>query len=232
MPRPICGCIPRWSVSAPFEDQANQLYLSAKMPGLTHMYSGQEAVAVGICEALTPADKITSTHRGHGHCVAKGAEFRQMFCELAGQGRGLLPGQGRVDAYRRPVERQSGRQCHRRRVDGDRHGGGAERQGPGDRGCGCVFLWRWRHRAGADVRGDEHGRPVEAARHLCLREQWLFRVYQDRRDRGRLDPRPRPRLWHRGPSGGRAGCARRQYADPEASSRAPARGKARSLSSC
>ena len=65
-----------------FEDQANQLYLSAKMPGLTHMYSGEEAVAVGICEALKVTDKITSTHRGHGHCVAKGADFKQMFCEL------------------------------------------------------------------------------------------------------------------------------------------------------
>ena len=57
-----------------FEDNANQLYLSAKMPGLTHMYSGEEAVAVGICEALTDDDRITSTHRGHGHCVAKGAD--------------------------------------------------------------------------------------------------------------------------------------------------------------
>src|SRR6056297_735537 len=61
-----------------FEDNANQLYLSAKMPGLTHMYSGEEAVAVGICEALTDDDRITSTHRGHGHCVAKGAEFKAM----------------------------------------------------------------------------------------------------------------------------------------------------------
>ena len=51
-----------------FEDNANQLYLNAKMPGLTHMYSGEEAVAVGICEALKVTDKITSTHRGHGHC--------------------------------------------------------------------------------------------------------------------------------------------------------------------
>ena len=67
-----------------FEDNANQLYLSAKMPGLTHMYSGQEAVAVGICEALEITDHITSTHRGHGHCVAKGAEFKEMFCELLG----------------------------------------------------------------------------------------------------------------------------------------------------
>lgn len=77
-----------------FEDSANQLYLSAKMPGLTHMYSGQEAVAVGICEALEKTDHITSTHRGHGHCVAKGAEFRQMFCELLGKAEGYCRGKG------------------------------------------------------------------------------------------------------------------------------------------
>lgn len=77
-----------------FEDNANQLYLSAKMPGLTHMYSGEEAVAVGICEALTVTDKITSTHRGHGHCVAKGAEFKQMFCELLGKEEGYCRGKG------------------------------------------------------------------------------------------------------------------------------------------
>ncbi|RBI73523.1 ABC transporter substrate-binding protein [Roseovarius sp. TE539] len=77
-----------------FEDNANQLYLSAKMPGLTHMYSGQEAVAVGICDALEATDKITSTHRGHGHCVAKGAEFKQMFCELLGKEEGYCRGKG------------------------------------------------------------------------------------------------------------------------------------------
>ena len=77
-----------------FEDQANKLYLSAKMPGLTHMYSGQEAVAVGICEALKKTDHITSTHRGHGHCVAKGAEFKQMFCELLGKEEGYCRGKG------------------------------------------------------------------------------------------------------------------------------------------
>ncbi len=77
-----------------FEDQANQLYLTAKMPGLTHMYSGEEAVAVGICEALKITDKITSTHRGHGHCVAKGADFRLMFCELLGRAEGYCGGKG------------------------------------------------------------------------------------------------------------------------------------------
>ncbi len=77
-----------------FEDNANQLYLSAKMPGLTHMYSGEEAVAVGICEALETTDKITSTHRGHGHCVAKGADFKEMFCELLGKEEGYCRGKG------------------------------------------------------------------------------------------------------------------------------------------
>jgi len=77
-----------------FEDRANQLYLDAKMPGLTHMYSGQEAVAVGICEALNVTDKITSTHRGHGHCVAKGAELKEMFCELLGKEEGYCRGKG------------------------------------------------------------------------------------------------------------------------------------------
>ena len=77
-----------------FEDNANQLYLDAKMPGLTHMYSGEEAVAVGICEALKVTDKITSTHRGHGHCMAKGADFRQMFCELLGKVDGYCRGKG------------------------------------------------------------------------------------------------------------------------------------------
>lgn len=77
-----------------FEDNANQLYLSAKMPGLTHMYSGQEAVAVGICDALSVDDHITSTHRGHGHCVAKGADFEAMFCELLGKEEGYCRGKG------------------------------------------------------------------------------------------------------------------------------------------
>ena len=71
-----------------FETAANQLYLSAKMPGLTHLYIGEEAVAVGVCSALRVDDVITSTHRGHGHCIAKGADVRRMFCELLGKEEG------------------------------------------------------------------------------------------------------------------------------------------------
>jgi pyruvate dehydrogenase E1 component alpha subunit len=70
------------------------LYLSAKMPGLTHLYIGEEAVAVGVCSALRRDDTITSTHRGHGHCVAKGADTRLMFCELLGKEEGYCKGKG------------------------------------------------------------------------------------------------------------------------------------------
>ena len=89
-----------------FEEHANELYLSAKMPGLTHMYSGQEAVAVGVCEALTKEDYITSTHRGHGHCVAKGAKLDLMFAELLGKEAGYCRGKGGSTAHRRPGQRQ------------------------------------------------------------------------------------------------------------------------------
>jgi acetoin:2,6-dichlorophenolindophenol oxidoreductase subunit alpha len=77
-----------------FELQANQLYLSAKMPGLTHLYIGEEAVAVGVCAALRQDDTITSTHRGHGHCIAKGADVRRMYCELLGKEEGYCKGKG------------------------------------------------------------------------------------------------------------------------------------------
>ena len=77
-----------------FEEHANELYLTAKMPGLTHMYSGQEAVAVGVCENLRTEDNITSTHRGHGHCVAKGASLHLMFAELLGRRDGYCRGKG------------------------------------------------------------------------------------------------------------------------------------------
>ena len=77
-----------------FEEEVNQLYLSAKMPGLAHLYIGQEAVAVGVCEALRRDDYITSTHRGHGHCLAKGATVDKMFAELLGKADGYCRGKG------------------------------------------------------------------------------------------------------------------------------------------
>jgi TPP-dependent pyruvate/acetoin dehydrogenase alpha subunit len=77
-----------------FEEQVNELYKSAKMPGLAHLYIGEEAVAVGVCEALRRDDYITSTHRGHGHCLAKGARVDRMFAELLGKEAGYCRGKG------------------------------------------------------------------------------------------------------------------------------------------
>jgi len=77
-----------------FEEQVNELYTRALMPGLAHLYVGEEAVAVGICEALRADDYITSTHRGHGHCLAKGAAPDRMFAELLGKEAGYCRGKG------------------------------------------------------------------------------------------------------------------------------------------
>ena len=77
-----------------FEEQVNDLYKTARMPGLAHLYSGEEAVAVGVCAALRREDYITSTHRGHGHCLAKGASVDRMFAELLGKAPGYCRGKG------------------------------------------------------------------------------------------------------------------------------------------
>ena len=77
-----------------FEERANDLYTRALMPGLAHLYIGEEAVAVGICEALRRDDYLTSTHRGHGHCLAKGATPDRMFAELLGKQAGYCKGKG------------------------------------------------------------------------------------------------------------------------------------------
>jgi pyruvate dehydrogenase E1 component alpha subunit len=77
-----------------FEEQVNELYTSARMPGLAHLYIGEEAVAVGVCAALRRDDYITSTHRGHGHCLAKGATVDRMFAELLGKAPGYCRGKG------------------------------------------------------------------------------------------------------------------------------------------
>lgn len=77
-----------------FETEAGKLAESGELPGFLHLYVGQEAVAAGAMATLTDLDQITSTHRGHGHAVAKGANFRQMFAELFGKIDGYCHGRG------------------------------------------------------------------------------------------------------------------------------------------
>jgi pyruvate dehydrogenase E1 component alpha subunit len=77
-----------------FEEHVNDIYTRALMPGLAHLYIGEEAVAVGVCSVLNKNDYITSTHRGHGHCLAKGATPDRMFAELLGKEAGYCKGKG------------------------------------------------------------------------------------------------------------------------------------------
>ena len=77
-----------------FDERAIALRVAGKIYGAVHPYVGQEAVAVGVCASLTVRDRVTSTHRGHGHCIAKGADIRRMMAELFGRVDGYCRGKG------------------------------------------------------------------------------------------------------------------------------------------
>ena len=77
-----------------FEERLHVEIQTGEIPGFTHLYSGQEAVAVGVCELLSDADYIVSTHRGHGHCIAKGCDVVGMMKEIYGRHDGLCKGKG------------------------------------------------------------------------------------------------------------------------------------------
>jgi len=77
-----------------FEEKTYEIYTQGFMPGLAHLYIGEEAVAVGVCAALKPDDCITSTHRGHGHLIAKGGDLFYMMAEIMGKKTGYCRGKG------------------------------------------------------------------------------------------------------------------------------------------
>ena len=77
-----------------FETKLEELVKAGKLGGFLHLYAGEEAVAVGVCAQLGQADIVTSTHRGHGHCIAKGVEVEGMMAELFGRSTGVCKGKG------------------------------------------------------------------------------------------------------------------------------------------
>ena len=77
-----------------FEEKVFELYAQNLVPGTIHLYAGEEAVAVGVCNNLRKDDYITSTHRGHGHCIAKGAELKRIMAEILGKKTGYCKGKG------------------------------------------------------------------------------------------------------------------------------------------
>jgi len=77
-----------------FEEKVFELYGQNVVPGTIHLYAGEEAVAVGVCSGLRKDDLITSTHRGHGHCIAKGADLKRIMAEILGKKTGYCKGKG------------------------------------------------------------------------------------------------------------------------------------------
>jgi pyruvate dehydrogenase E1 component alpha subunit len=77
-----------------FEEKLEELVKAGKLGGFLHLYAGEEAVAVGVCSQLGNADIVTSTHRGHGHCIAKGVDVKGMMAELFGRATGVCKGKG------------------------------------------------------------------------------------------------------------------------------------------
>ena len=77
-----------------FEEAAGRIFEAGRIPGFIHLYVGQEAVAAGVCAALRDDDQVSSTHRGHGHLVAKGGDLSRMMAELMGKATGYCGGKG------------------------------------------------------------------------------------------------------------------------------------------
>jgi pyruvate dehydrogenase E1 component alpha subunit len=88
------GALRKMRLIRAFEEAAEQAYMRGRIHGTMHLSIGQEASAVGACLPLTDADCITSTHRGHGHCIAKGADVGRMFAEFFGREDGYCRGRG------------------------------------------------------------------------------------------------------------------------------------------
>jgi len=77
-----------------FEEKVNECFLGGELPGFVHLYIGEEAIATGLLVELKKDDYITSTHRGHGHCIAKGAKIKPMMAEIFGKATGYCKGKG------------------------------------------------------------------------------------------------------------------------------------------
>ena len=90
----LLGLYERMLLIRRFEERVADLYAKGKLPGFVHLYIGEEAVAVGVCSVLRDKDFITSTHRGHGHTIAKGGDVSRMMAELYGRSTGYCKGKG------------------------------------------------------------------------------------------------------------------------------------------
>ncbi len=168
-----------------FEEQVNELYTRALMPGLAHLYVGEEAVAVGVCEALRNDDYITSTHRGHGHCLAKGASPDRMFAELLGKEAGYCKGKGGSMHIADPATGNLGANAIVAGSVGIATGAAFSAKYLRHISSRGVLFWGRSSGARSSIRGVEYGAAVEAPGDLRLREQFVHGVHALFGDHGR-----------------------------------------------
>lgn len=160
-----------------FEERLHVEFATGEIPGFVHLYAGEEASAAGVMAHLRDDDCIASTHRGHGHCIAKGVDVHGMMAEIYGKKTGVCQGKGgsmHIADLEKGMLGANGIVGAARRWPPARAGGQAERQRCG--GGGLLRRWRLQRRRG--VRGDEPGRGVEPAVPVRRREQRLCRGHR------------------------------------------------------
>ena len=182
-----------------FEESAEDAYVRGQSYGTMHLSIGEEATAVGACAPLSDSDYITSTHRGHGHCIAKGAEVKRMFAEFLGRETGYCRGRGGSMHIADPSKGNLG-------ANGIVGGGIPIAVGAAlsvkMRKTGAVvvcFFGDGANNEGAFHESLEHGVDLETAGGVRVREQQLWHVDVDRAfDRGQADRRARRGLFDAG----------------------------------
>ena len=153
-----------------FEERASDDYRAGDIYGVVHCYIGEEAVATGVCAALNPDDQIISTHRGHGHCIAKGADLKRMMAELYGRETGYCKGKG---GSMHIADFSIGMLGANGIVAGGIPivtGAGLAAQLEGKGRVAVSFFWRWGVKCRSVSRVDQYCCGVEAAHALCLRK--------------------------------------------------------------
>ena len=160
-----------------FEEQVNDIYTRALMPGLAHLYIGEEAVAVGVCAALRADDYVTSTHRGHGHCLAKGASPDRMFAELLGKEAGYCKGKGGSMHIADPATGNLGANAIVAGSVGIATGAAFAANRLGNGRVAICFFGEGALGQGVLYECMNLAKLLQAAGDLCLREQSVYRVH-------------------------------------------------------
>ena len=161
-----------------FEERVQEEFSKGGIPGFVHLYAGQEASAVGVCSHLGPRDYIASTHRGHGHSIAKGCDVTGMMLELFAKQGGLCGGKG---GSMHIADLDQGMLGANGIVGGGPPlvvGAALTAKTLKTGNVGGIVHRRRRIQPGHHVRGDEHGGGAATAGDLRVREQRLRRIHR------------------------------------------------------